>query len=87
MSTHKHFDKICCVFLAFAILLTALFFNADKFGIVEASKVMGYENRLFDNSRVHFIDIVMNAWDELIDNATSEEYYTANQETWVPDLP
>ena len=40
--------------------------------------IMGYENRLFDNTRVHTIDIVMDDWDELIENAMSEEYYAAN---------
>ena len=38
---------------------------------------MGYETRLFDNTRVHTIDIVMNDWDEFISNASSEEYYAA----------
>ena len=39
---------------------------------------MGYETRLFDNTRVHTVDIVMEDWDELIANATNEEYYAAS---------
>ena len=39
---------------------------------------MGYETRLFDNTRVHTVDIVMDDWDELIENATNEEYYAAS---------
>ena len=39
---------------------------------------MGYETRLFDNTRVHTVDIVMDDWDELIANATNEEYYAAS---------
>lgn len=35
---------------------------------------MGYENRLFDISKVHTIDIVMDDWDSFIDTAQSEEY-------------
>ena len=39
---------------------------------------MGYETRLFDNTQVHTVDIVMDDWDELIANATNEEYYAAS---------
>ena len=35
---------------------------------------MGYESRLFDTSRVHTIDIVMDDWDSFIENCESEEY-------------
>lgn len=75
MSTHRHFDAICCVVLAFTILLSVLFMNAESFGIERADTVMGYESRLFDTSRVHTIDIVMDNWDEFIQNCKSEEYY------------
>lgn len=33
MSTHKNIDKICIAILIFAVALTALFVNADKFGV------------------------------------------------------
>ena len=75
MSTHKHFDKICCVVLAFTLILTVLFMNAESFGVQKASKVMEYEQKLFDTSRVHTINIVMDNWDEFTENCTSEEYY------------
>lgn len=42
MSTHKHFDKICCVVLVFTLILTVLFMNAESFGVQKASTVMGY---------------------------------------------
>lgn len=74
MSTHKHFDKICCVVLAFTLILTALFMNAEYFGIQVQSSQMGYENRLFDTSRVHTIDIVIDDWDSFLATAQSEEY-------------
>ena len=51
--------------------------NGGALGLEVMAHTMGYENRLFDNTRVHTIDIVMNDWDEFIANATSEEYYTA----------
>lgn len=78
MSTHKHFDKICCVVLAVTLLLAALFMNAESFGVQKASTVMGYENKLFDTSTVHTIDIIMDNWDEFTANCKSEEYYACS---------
>ena len=78
MSTSKHFDKIAWTVMALMLAFTILFMNGAALGIEVMAHTMGYENRLFDNSRVHTIDIVMNDWDEFIENATSEEYYVAN---------
>ena len=72
MSTHKHIDRICCAALALALLLTVLLANGEALGLQAASKVMGYENRLFDTSKVHTIDIVMDDWDSFIANCTSK---------------
>ncbi|MDO5425528.1 MAG: CotH kinase family protein [Eubacteriales bacterium] len=74
MSTSRHIDKICCVVTALSLLLSVLclcFVNADT---VQASRTMGYENRLFDQSKVHTIDIVMDDWDGFLETCTSEEY-------------
>lgn len=75
MSTHRNFDKICCVVLAITLILSVLFVNAGHFGVRKASDVMGYENTLFDSSRVHTLNIVMDDWDEFTANCKSEEYY------------
>lgn len=75
MSTHKHFDKICCVVLALTLILTVLFMNAEHFGVQKASTVMGYEKTLFDTSKVHTINIIIDDWDEFTANCKSEEYY------------
>lgn len=74
MSTHKYIDKICCVIVVLSLILTVLFMNAKSFGVGEASRVKGYEARLFDTSTVHTIDIVMDDWDSFIDTCTNEEY-------------
>lgn len=74
MSTHKHIDRICCAALALAIVLTLLFVNGEALGLQAASLSMGYETRLFDTSRVHTIDIVMDDWDGFIDTCENEEY-------------
>ena len=78
MSASKHFDKIAWTVTALMLVVTILFMNGAALGIEVMAHTMGYENRLFDKSRVHTIDIVMNNWDEFIDNATSEQYYAAN---------
>ena len=78
MSTHKHFDKICCVVLALTLVITVLFMNGENLGIKKSSTVMKYESTLFDNTKVHTIDIVMDDWDEFTANARSEEYYTCS---------
>lgn len=74
MSKHKHIDKICCVAVTVALLLTVLFINGESLGIKAAGTVLGYEGRLFDSSRVHTVDIVMDDWDGFIETCRSEEY-------------
>ncbi len=74
MSTHKAIDKICCVVLALTLLLTILFVNGESLGLKKASSVMGYENKLFDTSKVHTINIIMDDWDSFVENCQSEEY-------------
>lgn len=74
MSTSKHFDKICCIVLCFTLVITHLFLNAESFGVEAAGNTMGYENRLFDTSRIHTIDIVMDDWEGFLDTCTNEEY-------------
>ena len=78
MSTHKHFDKICCVVLVLTLLLTVFFVNAESFGIKKASSTPGYENRLFNTSSVHTIDIVMDNWEEFLSDCKNEEYYSCS---------
>ena len=78
MSGSKHFDKIAWTVTALILVVTILFMNGGALGLEVMAHTMGYENRLFDNTRVHTIDIVMDDWGEFIANAASEEYYTAN---------
>ena len=59
MSTHKLIDRICCVVILLALVLTVVFWNAESLGIQAASRAKGYETRLFDTAEVHTIDIVM----------------------------
>ena len=78
MSTHKNFDKICAVVLVVVLLLTGVCMAFG--GNADGGTTMGYEDKLFDTSSVHKINIVMDDWDEFISNAESEEYYTCTLE-------
>ncbi len=78
MSASKKLDKIAWTVTVFTLGITILFMNGGAIGLKEMTRMMGYETRLFDNTRVHTIDIVMNDWDEVIKNAISEEYYDAS---------
>ena len=74
MSTHKHIDRICCVAIVLALLLTVLFMNGTALGLQAADSALGYEDRLFDTSAVHTIDIVMDDWEDFLEGCTDEEY-------------
>lgn len=74
MSASKHIDKICAAVTAFVLILTLLFMNGSSLGITAVSREMGYESRIFDTSRVHTIDIVMDGWEDFIETCENEEY-------------
>ena len=74
MSTSKNIDRICIIAVVAALLISILFMNGSAFGIQVQAKTMGYEDRLFDTSRVHTIDIIIDDWDAFLQTAQSEEY-------------
>ena len=78
MSTHKSIDRICVIITAITLVIAVIFCNGQALGIGKSAHAIGYENRLFDKSKVHTIDIVMNDWDGFIENAESEEYSPCN---------
>ncbi len=77
MSGSKHFDKIAWTATILILGITILFMNGGDLGLQAMAHTMGYETRLFDNTKVHTVDIVMDDWDGFIANATSEEYAAA----------
>ena len=74
MLRHKNIERICCLVLALTILVTCLYMAAAASGLIQADSSIGYEKRLFDQSCVHTIDIVMDDWQGFLDTCTSEEY-------------
>lgn len=74
MAAHRYIDRICCVILALSLAVTVFFMNAERFGIKAESPESGYENRLFNTSSVHTVNIVMDDWKEFLSTCTDEEY-------------
>ena len=85
MTEHKHIGKIVGALMAAAVafcLIVTLF--ADRFVAVSGSSAttMEYESTLFDTSEIMTVNIIMDEdqWQELLDNAISEEYYACDVE-------
>ena len=74
MSTHKNIDRVCIAALVIAMIVTVIFMHADTAGVITASASCGYESRLFDTSKVHSIDIVMDDWEGFLETCENEEY-------------
>ena len=74
MSTHKNIDKICCIAMAVCLVLVVVFANGEALGVQAADRYFGYEDRLFDDSVVHTIDIQMDDWEGFLSTCTNEEY-------------
>ena len=85
MTEHKHIGKIVGALMAAAVafcLILTLF--ADRITAVSGSSAatMEYESTLFDTSEIMTVNIIMDEdqWQELLDNAISEEYYACDVE-------
>ena len=74
MLLNRHIDRICILIMGLAVLLTVLFINGERLGLKQASTSPGYEDRLFDEERVHEIDIVIDDWDAFLESAPDEVY-------------
>ena len=74
MSTHKNIDRVCVVILVLTLILTILFMSGKALGLETAPRTMGYEQTLFDTSRVHSINIVIDDWDAFLETCENEEY-------------
>lgn len=73
MSTHRHIDRICALVLVLTLVLTVLFMNGEALGLTASQGAMGYE-KLFDTTKVHTLDIVIDDWEGFLDTCEEEEY-------------
>lgn len=74
MVKHKNIDLICVLVIFAAAMVTILFMNGEKLGIKPMYSQPGYQSRLFDDSKVHNIDIVMDGWESFLNEALEEKY-------------
>ena len=73
--TEKKFDRFAVFIAVFAIIITAVFMNGKAYGLTSDTSInMGYEDKIFDDSYVHTIDIQIDDWDSFIETATEENY-------------
>ena len=73
MIRHRLVDRICLAGLVVALMITALL---PMWASVQEENgvAMAYETRLFDDTRVHTIDITIDDWGALIEEAQEERY-------------
>ena len=62
------------VVMAIALLVTILFMNEESLSITPALAAPSYETRLFDQTRVHTIDILIDDWNSFLNTAAEEQY-------------
>lgn len=74
MLKSKSIDRICLLIMAAALTVTILFINGKSLGIISASETSGYETRLFDPTKVHTLDILINDWEAFLNTASQEKY-------------
>ena len=70
----KTADRIVCFTTVFMLIAAVCLWGMVKPVQGDGSHEIGYESLLFDQSRVHTIEITADNWDDVIANATAEEY-------------
>ena len=83
MVTNKYITKIASVIMAAAVILCLLAcaFSQKLQAVYGNNAVaMEYESKLFDTDQIMDIDILMDEddWNDMLENAISEEYYSCN---------
>mgnify|MGYP000044836983 FL=1 len=70
----RFIDAVCIAALACAILLTGGLYAAGGAGIITPARDDDYLDLLFQQNRVHSIDIQIDDWDTFLATATTESY-------------
>ena len=74
MLKNKRTNIICLIIIALTIIIAAAFIIAAQQGWIGEDSTIGYEDKLFDTSVVHTIDIIMEDWEGFLATCTDEEY-------------
>ena len=78
MSSSKAIGFIGVLAGVLALVLVFGLFNYEALGIRKMPRQIGYEERIFDTSKVHTIDIQYDDWAEFIRGCTDEMYIDVN---------
>ncbi len=73
MSTCKSIDTICCVILILTIILASVGMGVGAFNDL-GNVSLGYEAKLFNDTTVHTLNVIMPDWDNFISTCENEEY-------------
>lgn len=74
MLKSRGFEIACVIAMVLAVAVAAAFAAGFTFGLSPASASPPYMSRLFDDGRVHEVDIRIDDWDAFIAAAPEEEY-------------
>ncbi|MFP3154421.1 CotH kinase family protein [Lachnospiraceae bacterium ZAX-1] len=76
MSKHKYTNIVCIAVIIAVLAITIVFMYSPNFGVTVTHAQPTYVQKLFSTDKVHTIDIVVGEsdWDNMIANATAEEY-------------
>ncbi len=69
MIGHRRIDAICLGALALAVGIVLVFSQGERLGIQPAHATPGYVSRLFDDRRVHQIDLQVEDWAAFVEHA------------------
>lgn len=76
MIRHQKLDRFILILVGLALIFTVLVMN-KTIQLPIASLNPPYVDKLFDQSKVHTIDIEIEDWDTFLENALSEQYVPA----------
>ena len=74
ITIHKQWNRICIVLMSLVLVGVILFLDYKASGVMPFSSEIGYVSRLFDNTKVHQIELVIDDWETFLDTATEEKY-------------
>ncbi len=74
MIQHKKMDVICIGAIALAFVIAALLWLGAQAGIFPSASHPEYAVRLFDDGKVHTIDLQIDDWDAFVAGAQEKEY-------------
>ena len=78
MDRSRRIDAVCVAALVLAVAVVCAYWAAGRAGIVEAERGDEYHELLFDDSRVHTVDLAVDDWEGFIAQAEAEEYVSAD---------